>query len=394
MSDEKLHEDEKQTEEHAQSVSEPSVKAAEPVFNFTPTTGLMALVVVLLVILLLMNNRKTRIGVSSDDPAVAALRADLEAGRMELNRQRLNLGLPPLEGGSEPIEDIASRLKKDADTLVALASRFQEMLAEKDQEVADKNAELIRSQQLRQSVVAESARLQSELQRALVGGEAAADLQRQLAAEQARRDALAAELARMREQLATASEPSSDLAMLERRLEEITRAKEFFENRATQLEGELGRLRIFAKSEDELLPAAVQLFRSLRELEDRPDSDLTSAYSNFGDSLGASVLHTLNFATGSSELSVEDQDIVRRLVDEMPDGDLLLVIGYASETGDVETNRKLSSARATTAAELFSTIKRPEQLVQAVYLGQTDRFSSSIPERNQICEVWRIRKKN
>jgi hypothetical protein len=31
--------------------------------------------------------------------------------------------------------------------------------------------------------------------------------------------------------------------------------------------------------------------------------------------------------------------------------------------------------------------------VQAVYLGQTDRFSSRVPERNQICEVWRIRRK-
>jgi len=389
MSDEKPQDD-------ASSVDEatPAVKTGEPVIKITPAIGLMALIVVLLVVLLMMNNRKGGIGVSNDDPAVAALRADLEAGRMELNRQRLNMGLPPLEGGSEPVEEIAARLKKDADTLVGLASRFQEMLAEKDQEVADKNAELIRAQQLRQSVVAESARLQAELQRALVGGEEAAELRRQVANEQARRDAMAAELARMRDQLATANQPSADLDLVERRLEETTRAKEFFEARVTQLEAELARLRIFAKSEDELLPAAVQLFRSLRELEDRPDSDLTSAYSNLGDSLGASVLHTLNFATGASELSAEDQDVVRRIADEVPDGDLVLVIGYASETGNVETNRKLSSARATTAAELFSAIKRPGQLVQAVYLGQTDRFSSRIPERNQICEVWRIRKKD
>lgn len=372
----------------------PAVKTGEPVYKFTPAIGLMALIAMLLVVLLVMNNRKGGVGVSSDDPAVAALRADLEAGRLELNRQRLNMGLPPLEGGSEPVEEIAGRLKKDADTLVGLASRFQEMLAEKDQEVADKNAELIRAQQLRQSVVAESARLQTELQRALVDGEEAFELRKQLANEQARRDSMAAELARMRDQLATANQPSADQDLLERRLEETTRAKEFFEARVTQLEAELAKLRIFAKSEDELLPAAVQLFRSLRELEDRPDSDLTSAYSNLGDSLGASVLHTLNFATGASELSVEDQDVVRRIVDEVPDGDLVLVVGYASETGEVEANRKLSSARATTAAESFSAIKRPGQLVQAVYLGQTDRFSSRIPERNQICEVWRIRKKN
>jgi outer membrane protein OmpA-like peptidoglycan-associated protein len=77
----------------------------------------------------------------------------------------------------------------------------------------------------------------------------------------------------------------------------------------------------------------------------------------------------------------------------VPEGDLVLAIGYASETGNVDSNRELSSARATAAAELFSGIKRPGQLVQAVYLGQTDRFSSRIPERNQIVELWRIRKK-
>jgi hypothetical protein len=38
-------------------------------------------------------------------------------------------------------------------------------------------------------------------------------------------------------------------------------------------------------------------------------------------------------------------------------------------------------------------VKRPAQKVQAVYLGQTDRFSSRIPERNQIVEIWCIRKK-
>jgi outer membrane protein OmpA-like peptidoglycan-associated protein len=103
-------------------------------------------------------------------------------------------------------------------------------------------------------------------------------------------------------------------------------------------------------------------------------------------------LHTLNFATGSSELNAEDQDLIRKLVEEVPDGDLVLAIGYASETGNVDANRVLSSERATAAAQLFSDIKRPDQQVQAVYLGQTDRFSSRIPERNQIVELWRIRK--
>jgi flagellar motor protein MotB len=59
----------------------------------------------------------------------------------------------------------------------------------------------------------------------------------------------------------------------------------------------------------------------------------------------------------------------------------------------VDGNRTLSSDRATGVAELLTTVKTPGQKVQAVYLGQTDRFGSRIPERNQCCEVWHIRAK-
>jgi outer membrane protein OmpA-like peptidoglycan-associated protein len=109
--------------------------------------------------------------------------------------------------------------------------------------------------------------------------------------------------------------------------------------------------------------------------------------------LGANVLKTLNFATGSSALAPADADAVRNLVAEIPDGDLILAIGYASETGNVDGNRTLSSDRATAAAELISSVKRPGQFTQAVYLGQTDRFSGRVPERNQLVEIWQIRKK-
>ena len=92
-------------------------------------------------------------------------------------------------------------------------------------------------------------------------------------------------------------------------------------------------------------------------------------------------------------LSAPDEETVRNLAAEIPEGDLMLVIGYASETGNVDGNRVLSSDRATAVARMYSDIKRPGQLAQAVYLGQTDRFSSKIPERNQLCEIWRVRKK-
>ena len=81
------------------------------------------------------------------------------------------------------------------------------------------------------------------------------------------------------------------------------------------------------------------------------------------------------------------------MVAEIPDGDLIMAIGYAPETGNVDGNRTLSSDRDTAAAQLISSVKRLGQLTKEVYLGQTDRFSSRIPERNQIVKIWQIRKK-
>lgn len=360
-----------------------------------PAVALGFVIIALLGVLIVMGIKGGLLSGSAPSADMTKLRAEVDARRNELNRQRVSMGLAPLAEGSEPIDDIAKRLKTDADTLVALAGRFQEMLAEKDTEVTAKNAELLRSEQLRQVLTAESARLQSQLQRALVDGSDTDRLRADLASMKSQRDAVTAELSAAMDKLktATAGIPEDEYTELKRRFDETLRAKEFFESRVKELEGDLSKAKLFASSENELLPAAVELFRSLRLLEGKADSEISTAYSSLGASLGANVLRTLNFATGKSELTPEDSEAIHNLVAEIPDGDLVLAIGYASETGNVDGNRTLSSDRATAAAELFSSVKRPEQKVQAVYLGQTDRFSSRIPERNQIVEIWRIRKK-
>jgi len=332
---------------------------------------------------------------SSSSPDLSALQAEANALRSEYNNQRIAMGLRPIEGTSEPIEEIAGRVKKDADALVALAGSYQKLLAEKDNELTARNAEILRSEKLRAALTAENSRIQSDMQRALVGASDIEMLRRDLVDVKAQRDALAAELKEVREKMLTMSAGVSpdDYAGLKRRFEETLRAKEFFEARVKDLEGDLTKARLFARSENELLPAAVELFRSLRQLQGKMDSEISSAYSALGVSLGANVVQTLNFATGSSALAPADEAAIRALVDAIPDGDLLLAVGYASETGNVDANQTLSSDRATAAAQLITNIKRPEQLTQAVYLGQTSRFSSRVPERNQIVEIWHIRKK-
>ncbi len=374
--------------------------ATDPVDQQTPVTGTAAksalppavalafVIIALLGVLIVMNLRGGFGRMVSGSPEITELQAEANALKSQLNRERVAMGLRPLEGNFEPVEDVAARLKKDAETMVALAASYQAMLSDKDAELSAKSAELLRAEQLRQTYASESARLQGELQRALVGSSQADGLRRDLELMRAQRDALTAELATKGQGV-----PEDEYADLKRRLEETMRAKDFFEAKVKELEGDLTKAKLFASSENELLPAAVELFRSLRKLEGKPDAEIAAEYSSLGVKLGANSMFKLNFATGSSELAPADQESIRNLVAEIPDGDLVLIIGYASETGNVDSNRTLSSDRATTAAELFSSVKRPTQLVQAVYLGQTDRFSSRIPERNQIVEVWRIRKK-
>jgi outer membrane protein OmpA-like peptidoglycan-associated protein len=393
MSDEKPPLENHSTPVPAAGETKAAVTAPKP--TMPPAVALAFVIIALLGVLIVMGLRASRGGSASGSPELTQLQAEANALRTQLNSERIAMGLRPLEGNSEPVEEVAARLKKDADTMVALASSYQAMLADKDIELKAKNAEILRLEQLRQSYAAESTRLQNELQRALVAASEADLLRRDLQAMKAQRDALAAELAGVREELAAKGKGVSadDFADLQRRYEETLRAKEFFEAKVKDLEAELSKAKLFASSENELLPAAVELFRSLRQLEGKPDSEISTAYSSLGAKLGANVLHTLNFATGSSVLAAADDELIRNLVADIPDGDLVLAIGYASETGNVDGNRTLSSDRATAAATLFSSVKRPGQLVQAVYLGQTDRFSSRIPERNQIVEIWRIRKK-
>lgn len=381
---------------------EAPAEKARPSGPLNPVIFLLFMILAMIVILIVMNMRRSGNTLSSDggthadDPSVAALKADVKAGQMELNRQRMAMGLPPLEGGSEPMDDIAARLKTDADTLVSLANRFQQMLAEKDADITAKSSELIRLERVRQDLITENARLSSEYQRALVAGSETASLKKLLAENQATREALSSELATARGKLAEMSGAISgdEFADLDRRYKETLRAKEFFENRVKELEAQLGQMNLFAKSEDELLPAAVELFRRLRTLEGKKDSDNSTEYSKLGVELGSNVLHVLSFPTGSSELSAEEMAQLDHIAaEEVPDGDLTFIVGYASVTGDAFANQTLSSKRATAAAEYFAGRKRPGQRVQAVYIGQTNRFSSRIPERNQICEVWRIRAK-
>lgn len=370
--------------------------------SLSPAILVLGFIVMILLGVLIAQNLKGKGGQGADDPALLQIKSDIERQRAEINRQRTEAGLPPLANtlSGESCEQIAARLKKDADLLAATSSQLQSMLADANSQLSAKNSELLTSEQARQSQLSQIAKLQADLNRALVEGSNVDMLKRQLDAAATKRDALMAELDAARQKLADAgSRPTTEaMADLQRRLDEATRAKGFFETRVKELEAKLAEMEskfrsqsLFAKNEGELLPIAVELFRSLRVLENQPDSEISAAYSGFGVNLGANVVRKLTFPTGSSVPAPEDEAAVRMLPTTLPDEGLILVVGYASETGNVDANQKLSSDRATAVAQTLDAAKLPNQKVQAVYLGQTDRFGSKFPERNQLCEIWQIR---
>jgi len=380
----------------------PTTDAPAASAPLSPAVLVLGFIVMVMLGVLIAQNFKKNGDPSSQDPALLQIRAEYEARRADIERQRAEAGLAPLASSTsgETAEQIATRLKKDADLLAATSAQLQSMLAQLNTQLTAKNSELLTSEQTRQSLVNQITKLQSDLNHALVEGSTADLLKRQLADVSSKRDALMAELDAARLKLSEAgNRPSSEaMADLQRRLDEANRAKGFFETRVKELEAKLAELEsklhsqsLFAKSEGELLPIAVELFRSLRTLENQPDSEISAAYSGFGVNLGANVVRKLTFPTGSSVPAPEDEAAVRMLPTTLPDEGLILVVGYASETGNVDANQKLSSDRATAVAQTLDAAKLPNQKVQAVYLGQTDRFGSKFPERNQLCEIWQIR---
>ncbi|MEM1083690.1 MAG: OmpA family protein [Verrucomicrobiota bacterium] len=345
--------------------------------------GLCMAIVALLVVLIIQGIKPgTPAPAPGDSVQLDAMRANLETQRAALNRERVAMGMEPMTGdiGSEAAEEVAARLKTDANTLASLAGSFGTLLEDKDreldlarQETVDTLKEMKRLRELLESV-------RVERDKALLEATRNSTLQAQLDNANNRIAVLDAELLRLRD------EP----ARLQQELLACQSERSQLLDRIAQLESELNRVSLFASTENEIMKEAIALFRALRKLEGMADSEIMAAYSKFGKELNAEVLKKCDFATGSSEVAPELRSGILNTVSEVPSNAMIFVVGYASRTGNVDSNRALSSDRATAVAQLLDGAKAPNQRVQAVYLGQTDRFSSSTPERNQIVEIWQI----
>ncbi len=206
-----------------------------------PVTVMVFVIFALLAVLLAVQFRgRAEPQGDRESAELAELRAELEASRAELNRQLMEAGLPPRQGGPESVDEIAARLRSDVDSLASIAGKFQEMLAERASIGSTRDAELLEAEKSRQALVGEVSRLRHELEAARQAGGENEGLREQLDRLEAERESLAAELSQARAELAKQAEApdAADYADLQRRYEEARNAKEFFEARVAELEQE------------------------------------------------------------------------------------------------------------------------------------------------------------
>ncbi|MDB6078305.1 MAG: hypothetical protein JWO82_2052 [Akkermansiaceae bacterium] len=340
----------------------------------------VALLAVVLVVSLAPRKSGGKDGSSDND--IKSMQAEIQLLKDNNDRVRAGLGMSPAADTSdiESADKVASRILGDTATLTALARKASEMIGAKDGELAARNKLLNDSQQAQKALSDQIVALRQELNGVNRQNIDASSLQSQLQSAMQKISDLAAQVQDLRQAPVD----------LQRRLNDATQQRDLFARQVRELQARLAKINIFAGSEADIQKEAQVLYRALLALEGQAQIEISRAYSQYGATLGSTALDRVAFGTGSAELGPDDLDKLKAHVESAPDNAFFFVVGYASKTGSVDDNRKLSSARATAVASALADLKKPAQRVQAAYLGQTDRFGATPPELNQVCELWQI----
>ena len=390
-------------------------------FNQSLVVGLIFGATLLLLLLLIMYLVRGGFG-SSPSPELAELKERVAERRAAINKERLRLGLEPLGAGSptRSVGAIASRLAEDASTLAEIVGQMQTELARTREELrgattlyeaatrrntqltrqlgkarlSAEDAEALRTQlaDTRSLLDASNRRaenLQSRLDQA--PDQTALDtVRRQLDSALKERDSLRSQLRTIESSTAGMIAPD-EFASLKDRLARLEPENNRLRYELQKLRAELNKTRLFTDKVDSLPAAAKALYVELSKLETADGARLKQEYDRIRRELNATVVDTISFQTGSSQVDLAKVEEISRTVQAAGDKSYFLVVGYASKTGNFDRNKELSKERATTIASVADTAKKDSQGVQAVFLGQTDRFSKSQVTQNQVCEIWEIR---
>ena len=392
------------------------------------TTALIVVIVVLLFAMLLLTmNGQLFMAQNAGKPAndITTLESQNAKLRAEANAERARLGLDPLPADAKDVRAMADRIQRDATSLAAMANQWQTELQEKDEALQASEKAIAGHSQNVQRLYAQITALQSKLDQQAdlahqvvtltndlkIANNQILDTNQRLSEMQGRPSS--EEAAQFRKQLTESLEARNKLQLQVDKLmseAQSTVSKQQYDDVVAELEqlkplsvtqryeiqrlrALLDRARLFIESEEDLPAEAARLFAKLRTLDNTRGADLATAYKEIEATLGAKVIHRQSFETGSSQITFNRETMIKNAMGGVAGvNSFFLVVGYASKTGDPDSNRKLSAARATTAASIINLLKTPQQDVRGVYLGQTNRFSTDKPLDNQICEVWEIKR--
>lgn len=388
-----------------------------------PQSTLMLVAIGLLVVIALMmflnlsQQDTTTPANTQDDERLEALRKSVAQKELELKAKGIAL---PVDSGS--IDALSQRISKDANELRKNIGDFQSLLTTKEDALSKAKMNLQAALTTNQQLSAESAQLRESITALQSQKSATNQLAQQLASLKAQlenktkqiaelstrptldtvnqfreslnqtrltNESLTKKIAALETQLSKAAD-SSELSSLQAQLQKLRP-----ENEALKLE--LQRLRadndfdtLFAKSAADLNPEAMQLHAALAKLEGLTPELLTQAYAEISTQYGAHMVRKVRFSTGSSAINWQDVVTITDSVESANSDSFFLVVGYASKTGNVESNKVLSAKRSVTIASTVKQLKGSDN-TRAVFLGQTERFSPEATE-NQICEIWELRK--
>lgn len=354
--------------------------------------GIVLGAVVLLLLLLLISQQMGGGSASKKNSDLDDIKKEVAAAKANLDAERARSGLLP----AQSVDALSTKIKSDTDALANLVSGMQNELRDL-RDVKKSLSALSRDNDSLRGQLASSGNAQSQLaglQARLNDAETRLTaLREQLA--KAPDPGIADELAQTRAQVQELRDQSAGMVdgarinSLQKFVDQLQPQNDLLRTEVQRLRAELDREKLFV-TRDMLSPRATALFGELVALEGKGSEEIKEAYQRFDKDLNSRVIDTVSFPDGKAQIDPLQEDKIKTAITQAPANSFFLVVGYASKEGDKAANSALSSQRATRVASVVNFLKLEGQEVQAVYLGETDRFSIE-PEPNQACELWEIR---
>lgn len=373
-----------------------SESTVTPSSNQNLIIGIVMGAVVLLLLLLVISQQFNKSGGSEEDKQVEELRREIK----EQKERNESLRISGMPGVTQNPEILVTQIKTDTEALARLvnanASEAASLQAARDRAAVLDRRVIDLEEQVRQYSAAASRvnQLEADLNAArqasagMVNRTELDRLRGELDLAKAERDRLQTELTQLRTQNQGMVDPNS-YAILKTERDDLRADNIRLRAENQRLISELAGAKLFV-TQDDLSPRAVALYRALKLAENEDHRARRTTYEGFNQTIKANVREEIAFKTGSAQIAIEHESHIEEAVKQAPSNSFFLVVGYASTSGDSKTNEELSSQRATRVASMVNYHKKQGQAVQAVYLGEGERFG---PEDapNQVCEVWEIR---